>query len=77
MLLSFLSGPALPKALSYHSSVSRGNDLIVIGGYSFSGGGNSASIYKLTCENGQFTWEELDVKLKIFRYLFVADVIPN
>ena len=75
-MLSFISGPGLPRNLSDHSSLTHGNDLIVIGGYSYAGG-NSDSIYKLTCKNGQFTWEELDVKLQTAREDFVADFIPN
>ena len=78
MLLSFISGPALPKALRGHSSLSHGNDLIVLGGQSDTGGVHySSSIYKLTCMSGQFTWEEMDVKLKTARNRFVADFIPN
>ena len=75
-MFSFISGPALPKTLVGHSSLSQGNDLIVLGGYS-STSGISASIYKLTCSSGQFTWEEMDVKLKTARKVFVADFIPN
>ena len=79
MLLFFISGPALPKTLAWHSSLTRGNDLIVVGGLDseIGGGQTSSSIYKLTCKNGQFTWEELDVKLQTARYAFVADFIPN
>ena len=76
MLLSFISGPTLPKTLVYHSSLTQDNDLIVVGGYS-STGGHSSSIFKLTCNNVQFTWEEMDVKLQTARDLFVADFIPN
>ena len=57
-----------------HSSLSQGNDLIIVGGYS---SGYSSSIYKLTCMSGQFTWKEMDMKLKTGRYDFVADFIPN
>ena len=78
MLLSFISGPALPKTLARHSSLSLGNDLIVVGGYSSSDGYHySSSIYKLTCMSGQFTWEEMDMKLQTARDQFVADFIPN
>ena len=80
MLLSFISGPPLPKTLLGHSSLSQGNDLIVIGGESYSSAGGyqySDSIYKLTCMSGQFTWEEMDMKLKTARQYFVADFIPN
>ena len=69
-----ISGPALPRNLYGHSSLSQGNDLIVLGGQA---GGFSASIFKLTCKNRQFTWEEMDVKLKTARCYFVADFIPN
>ena len=73
---SFISGPTLPKTLTYHSSLTQGNDLIVIGGDSYTGG-YSASIYKLTCISGIFQWEEMEVKLQTARRLFVADLIPN
>ena len=66
----------MPKTLAGHSSLTQGNDLIVLGGYS-SPEGYSASIYKLTCISGNFTWEEMDVKLQTARNLFVADFIPN
>ena len=78
MLLSFISGPALPKTLAWHSSFTQGNDLIVVGGTSNSGGIHySSSIYKLTFNNGQLKWEELEVKLQTTRRYFVADFIPN
>ena len=66
----------MPKSLAGHSSLTQGNDLIVLGGRSDTGG-FSDSIYKLSCYNGQFTWEEMDVKLKTGRQYFVADFIPN
>ena len=75
MLLFKISGPALPKALTAHSSVTQGNNLYIMGGYD--GLQNSNSIYKLSCNNGQFTWEEMDVKLLTARSFFVADFIPN
>ena len=77
IVASFISGPALPKTLWGHSSLSQGNDLIVVGGKSEYGGQYSDSIFKLSCNNGQFTWEEMDVKLKTARYYFVADFVPN
>ena len=76
MFLFKISGPALPKPLAGHSSLTLGNYLYVVGGYA-SFGGYSDSIYQLSCINGQFTWEEMDVKLKTARYYFVADFIPN
>ena len=77
-MLSIISGPALPKTLAGHSSLTLGNDLIVVGGESSTGGVHfSASIYKLTCNDGKFTWEEMDVKLQTARIWFVADFIPN
>ena len=75
-MVSLISGPALPETLLGHSSLSQGNDLIVLGGETLSGD-YSSSIYKLTCNNRQFTWKEMDVKLKTARYYFVADIIPN
>ena len=78
-MVSF-TGPALPKTLSGHSSLSQGNDLIVLGGNSYSSTGEkqySSLIFKLTCNNRQFTWKEMDVKLKTARRYFVADFIPN
>jgi len=75
-LLSFISGPALPKSLYGHSSLSQGKDLIIVGGFHYPVG-YSSSIYKLTCMSGQFTWEEMDMKLQTARRNFVADFIPN
>ena len=69
----------MPKTLKGHSSLSQGNDLIVVGG-AFKRFGveyYSSSIYKLTCMSGQFTWDEMDVELKTARGWFVADFIPN
>ena len=79
MLLSFVSGPALPKTLAGHSSLTQGNDLIVVGGSTSTGytGDYSASIFKLSCISKKFSWEELDVKLQTEREYFVADFIPN
>ena len=37
----------------------------------------SDKIYKLSCNDGHFTWEEMDVKLKTARKYFVADFVPN
>ena len=71
-----ISGPALPRNLYGHSSLSQGNDLIVLGGTS-GVTDHSHSIFKLTCNNRQFTWKEMDVKLKTARKYFVADFIPN
>ena len=68
----------MPKKLKVHLSLTQGNNLIVLGGRSSTGGDHySTSIYKLTCMSGQFTWEEMDVKLKTGRMDFVADFIPN
>ena len=78
MLLFKISGPALPKALVGHSSLSQGNNLLIIGGQFYSNEGQYYdSISKLSCNNGQFTWEEMNVKLKTARNWFVADFIPN
>ena len=68
----------MPKELERHSSLTHGNDLIVLGGRFYSGSWqSSASIYKLSCNNKQFTWEEMEVKLKTARFEFVVDFIPN
>ena len=82
MLLFKISGPTLPKPLGGHSSLTQGNNLIILGGGYFTGEDfaswqNSDSIYKLSCNNGEFTWEEMDVKLKTARYYFVADFVQN
>ena len=71
-----ISGPALPKTLEGHSSLSKGNHLYILGGYS-SSGGYSDSIYQLSCNNGEFTWDEMKEKLQTARYDFVADFVPN
>ena len=68
----------MPKTLYGHSSLTQGNDLIVVGGRSDTGGYHySDSIYQLSCNNGQFTWEEMNEKLQTARYWFVADFVPN
>ena len=84
IFVSFISGPALPKTLAGHSSVSQGNkksqgnDSFVLGGDSSTGGWHlSSSVFKFSCHNGIFQWEELEVKLQTARSSFVADFIPN
>ena len=79
-MLFKISGPALPKTLRGHSSLTKGNELFIIGGRGWSDTGGdqySDSIYKLTCNNGQFTWEEMNEKLQTAREYFVADFVPN
>ena len=68
-------GPKLPKKLVGHSSVTQGSNLIVIGGAIF-GGDYSSDLYKLTVNNNQYRWSEMDVKLKNPRRNFVASLIP-
>ena len=77
MLLFKISGPALPKPLEGHSSLTKGKNLFIIGGRSYSGGGISDSIYQLSCNNGQFTWDEMNEKLQTARGWFVADFVSN
>ena len=68
----------MPKTLFDHSNLTHGNDLIVLGGCSDTGGNHYSSlVFKLTCKNGQFKWEELEVKLQTGRNRFVAAFIPN
>ena len=48
----FFEGPKLPKTLYGHECVTQGNEMIVIGGYSDSGGGHySSDLFKLKFEN--------------------------
>ena len=74
-----ISGPALPKPLYGHSSLSQGNNLYIVGGLSSSiyGYQYSNSIYQLSCNNGEFTWDEIKEKLQTAREYFVADFAPN
>ena len=72
----FIQGPRLPTRLEDHSSLSFGNDLIVLGG-NYGDNHYSASVFKLSCHNEQFEWTELDVELQIPREGFVASFIPN
>ena len=67
----------MPKKLEGHSSVTQGSNLIVIGG-SVNGSYSSYSsdLYKLTLENNQYRWSEMNVKLKTPRKFFVASLIP-
>ena len=71
----FFEGPKLPKTLYGHSCVTQGNELIVIGGLSDSGG-YSSDLFKLKLENGQFEWTTMNVKLNTPRGDFVAALIP-
>ena len=79
MLLSFIEGPELPKKLHGHSSLTLENELIVLGGLSYTGGFHySSSVYKMSSNNGQFSkWIEMEVQLKTPRAWFVASFIPN
>ena len=67
----------MPKKLDGHSSVTQGSNLIVIGG-SVNGSDSrySSDLYKLTVNNNQYRWSEMDVKLKNPRKNFVASLIP-
>ena len=78
-LHSFIEGPDLPKDLEGHSSLTLGNELIVLFGKSRTGGLHfSSSVYKISCNNGIYSnWTELKVQLKTPRYQFVASFIPN
>ena len=64
----------MPKKLYAHSSVTRGSNLIVIGGYGDKH--YSPNLYKLTFIDKQFKWSEMDVQLKTPRRYFVASLIP-
>ena len=73
----FFEGPKLPKKLYSHSCVTQGNELIVIGGESNTGGNHlSSDIIKLKLENSQYEWTTMNVKLNTPRYIFVASLIP-
>ena len=73
----FFEGPQLPKTLTGHSCVTQGNELIVIGGHSNSGGYHfSSDLFKLKLENSQFKWTKMNVKLNIPRIGFVASLFP-
>ena len=51
----FFEGPKLPKTLYGHSCVTQGNEMIVIGGESDTGGWHySSDLFKLKLENSQF-----------------------
>ena len=73
----FFEGPKLPKTLYGHECVTQGNEMIVIGGRSKTGGWHySSDLLKLKLENGQFEWTTMTVKLKTPRVYFVASLIP-
>ena len=73
----FFEGPKLPKKLNGHSCVTQGNELIVIGGYSNTGGSHySSDLIKLKLENSQYEWTTMNVKLNTPRQNFVASLIP-
>ena len=65
----------MPIGLKGHSMVSWQNDAIVLGGERSSG--DSSSLYKLSCHNGTFTWEEMQPKMKTARDTFVATLVPD
>ena len=69
-------GPPLPKTLMDHEMVRVGPDLVVLGGYSDSGG-TSDNLYKLSCSSNICKWETLPQRLKIPRYSFVAIPVPE
>ena len=52
-----------------------GNDLVVIGGDY--GGIFSDALFRFSCRNNYFKWEELKQKLKTPRYSFVAMTVPD
>ena len=65
----------MPKILHGHSSLTLGNDLIVLGGVTLDASGThySSTVFKLSCKNGQFSdWIEMEVKLQRPREGFVA-----
>ena len=66
----------MPIGLEGHSMVSWQNDAIVLGGER-SGARYSSSLYKLSCHNGTFKWEEMQPKMMIARYAFVATLVPD
>ena len=55
--------------------VTYGTDLVVMGGYGFTG--YQSSFYQFSCENGIFKWEKMKPELKIQRRHFVAMTIPD
>ena len=65
----------MPIGLAGHSMVSWQNDAIVLGGTR--SGGCSSSLYKLSCHNGTFNWEEMQPKMKTARAEFVATLVPD
>ena len=71
----FFEGPKLPKTLGGHECVTQGNEMIVIGGYSGTGG-YSSDLFKLKLENSQYEWTTMNVKLNTPRYKFAASLIP-
>ena len=57
--------------------MTQGNELIVIGGHSDTGGWHySSDLFKLKLENSQFEWTTMNVKLNTPRAYFVASLIP-
>ena len=66
----------MPKALFIHSLVPFGQDVAVLGGWDSNGKANK-EIYKLKCSNRNCTWTEMDQKLAVGRYDFVAIPIPD
>ena len=75
----FFEGPKLklPKTLYGQSCVTQGDQLIVIGGKSDTGGEHfSSDLFKLKLENSQFEWTTMNVTLNTRRSYFVASLIP-
>ena len=73
----FFEGPKLPKTLKGPSCVTQGNELIVIGGESSTGGNHySSDLFKLKLENSQYEWTTMNAKLNTPRVWFVASLIP-
>jgi hypothetical protein len=71
-----IAGPKLPKKLSSASLVPSpdGQGVILISGVS---AGVQSSIYKLSCDQLECKWSEMEQQLQIARRKAVAMLIPN
>ena len=69
---SLISGPKMPKALSFFSAVELEGDLYTIGGWSPEGKKHQKEIQKLSCSSHVCTWTTIAQHLRVARSHTVA-----
>jgi hypothetical protein len=67
----------MPIPLTSHSMVRLGNGQAIIGGFSYSSGGDQAKIYFMDCSNRNCSISLLNIELSVPKGYFVAIPIPD